>query len=200
MADTLTAPKPAAGLERARSPHLPDCDAISEEPFVAMVDLWVDPAGPGGSQAVGHPRSSTLPTTPSTVVDSNGHAHRHLVRARGVADHRRDAVGGGTGGSSCERPWPSTAAPRSTSPRSAPRCGCAVPHARDVLAKGCSLDLHPTVFGPGTAAQTMLGLAGVVLIALDDAGTDYRILVRASFARYLADWLIDAAEEFGVRY
>ncbi|MFF2109181.1 sarcosine oxidase subunit gamma, partial [Rhodococcus koreensis] len=34
--------------------------------------------------------------------------------------------------------------------------------------------------------------------ALDDTGTDYRILVRASFARYLADWLIDAAEEYGV--
>jgi sarcosine oxidase, subunit gamma len=72
------------------------------------------------------------------------------------------------------------------------------PDARDVLAKGCSLDLHPTVFRKGTAAQTMLGQAGVVLIALDDAGTDYRILVRSSFARYLADWLIDAAEEFGV--
>ena len=71
-------------------------------------------------------------------------------------------------------------------------------HARDVLAKGCSLDLHPTVFGPGAAAQTMLGLAAVVLIPLNDTGTDYRILVRSSFARYLADWLIDAAEEFGV--
>ena len=44
----------------------------------------------------------------------------------------------------------------------------------------------------------MLGLAGVILIALDDTGTDYRILVRASFARYLADWLIDATEEFDV--
>ena len=72
------------------------------------------------------------------------------------------------------------------------------PDARDVLAKGCSLDLHPTVFRTGTAAQTMLGLSGVVLIALDDAGCDHRILVRSSFARYLADWLIDAAEEFGV--
>ncbi len=73
-----------------------------------------------------------------------------------------------------------------------------MPDARDLLAKGCSLDLHPTVFRKGTAAQTMLGLAGVVLIALDDAGADYRILVRSTFARYLADWLIDAAEEFGV--
>ncbi|PBC49169.1 sarcosine oxidase subunit gamma, partial [Rhodococcus sp. ACS1] len=71
--------------------------------------------------------------------------------------------------------------------------------ARDILAKGCSIDLHPTVFRPGTAVQTMLGLAGVILTALDDTGTDYRILVRASFARYLAAWLIDAAEEYGTR-
>ena len=72
-------------------------------------------------------------------------------------------------------------------------------HARDVLAKGCSLDLHPSVFRPGAAAQTMLGQAAVVLIPLADNGTDYRILVRSSFAGYLAEWLIDAAEEFGVR-
>ena len=71
-------------------------------------------------------------------------------------------------------------------------------HARDVIAKGCSLDLHPAVFGQGAAAQTVLGHAGVVLIPLSDNGTDFRIIVRSSFARYLADWLIDAAEEFGV--
>jgi sarcosine oxidase, subunit gamma len=70
--------------------------------------------------------------------------------------------------------------------------------ARDVLAKGCSLDLHPRVFATGTAAQTMLGQAAAVLIPLSDEGTDYRILVRSSFAGYLAEWLIDAAEEFGI--
>ena len=78
------------------------------------------------------------------------------------------------------------------------RVGCPIYVSRDVLAKGCSLDLHPSVFGPGAAAQTTLGLAAVVLIPLDDNGTDYRILVRSSFAGYLADWLLDAAEEFGV--
>jgi sarcosine oxidase subunit gamma len=37
-----------------------------------------------------------------------------------------------------------------------------------------------------------------VLIPLDDDGTDYRILVRSSFACYLAQWLIDAAEEYAL--
>ena len=67
---------------------------------------------------------------------------------------------------------------------------------RDVLAKGCSIDLHPRVFGRGSSAQTVLGQAGVVLLALSDAGDAYAVLVRSSFAGYLADWLLDAALEF----
>jgi sarcosine oxidase, subunit gamma len=70
------------------------------------------------------------------------------------------------------------------------------PHSRDVLGKGCSLDLHASAFGAGAAAQTTLGMTGVILLAVDGSGADYRILVRSSFARYLADWLLDAAEEY----
>jgi sarcosine oxidase subunit gamma len=36
-----------------------------------------------------------------------------------------------------------------------------------------------------------------VLLALSDAGDDHLVLVRSSFAGYLADWLLDAAAEFG---
>ena len=68
-------------------------------------------------------------------------------------------------------------------------------HVRDVLAKGCALDLHHTVCGPGSSAQTTVGRAGVVLVANDDPD-EFTVLVRQSFASYLADWLIDAAEEF----
>jgi len=67
-------------------------------------------------------------------------------------------------------------------------------HARDVLAHGCALDLHPRVFGPGQCAQTLLARARVLLVADDDGA--WRILVRSSFARYLADWLLDAAAEY----
>ena len=52
------------------------------------------------------------------------------------------------------------------------------------------------MFRRGSSAQTALGLAGVVLLALSDAGDDYLVLVRSSFAGYLADWLLDAAFEF----
>lgn len=68
-------------------------------------------------------------------------------------------------------------------------------HTRDILAKGCALDLHPTVFGPRSSAETTLGRAAVVLLACDEPGA-FTVLVRQSFAGYLADWLVDAAEEF----
>ena len=71
---------------------------------------------------------------------------------------------------------------------------------RDVLAKGCSIDLHPRVFGRGSSAQSTIGLAGVVLLALSDGGDDYVVLVRSSFAGHLADWLLDAALEFTAQH
>lgn len=67
------------------------------------------------------------------------------------------------------------------------------PRARDLLAHGCALDLHPRVFGPGRCAQTMLARAQVVLVAREDG---FRILVRSSFTGYLTQWLRDAATEY----
>jgi len=52
------------------------------------------------------------------------------------------------------------------------------------------------VFRRGTAVQTLLRLAGVVLIALDDNGSHYQVVVRSSFAGYLTAWLLDAATEY----
>jgi sarcosine oxidase subunit gamma len=69
------------------------------------------------------------------------------------------------------------------------------PHVRDVLAKGCALDLHRRIFPPGRCAQTTLGRTGVILLADDDPDT-FTLLVRQSFANYLVDWLVDATEEY----
>lgn len=67
--------------------------------------------------------------------------------------------------------------------------------ARDTLAKGCPLDLHPRAFGPGRCAQTLIARADV-LIHQRDAVPTYDIHVACSYARYLWDWLVDAAREF----
>ena len=62
------------------------------------------------------------------------------------------------------------------------------PDAREVLARGCSLDFNPRVFGPGQCAQTGLTKANV-LIDQRDATPSYDIYVLKSFADYLWQWL-----------
>jgi sarcosine oxidase subunit gamma len=69
------------------------------------------------------------------------------------------------------------------------------PQARTLLQKGCGLDLHPRAFGPGQCAQTLFAKLPVI-IDQTTAAPLYRLFVRRSAARWLADWLIDAAEEF----
>ncbi|MCF6469519.1 sarcosine oxidase subunit gamma, partial [Nonomuraea sp. MG754425] len=64
------------------------------------------------------------------------------------------------------------------------------PRAQDVLITGCPIDLHPDVF-PGHA-QTLLGRASVILERR--AADRYRVYVRSSFTRYLAEWLLDAID------
>jgi len=70
-------------------------------------------------------------------------------------------------------------------------------HARDVLEKGCSLDLHPRAFQTGQCAQTRLARAAILLHQTSDAPA-YDIHVAWSFAAYLWVWLEDAAAEYGV--
>jgi sarcosine oxidase subunit gamma len=66
--------------------------------------------------------------------------------------------------------------------------------AREVLEKGCPVDLHPRAFRPGKAVTTTVGPVPVVLWQLADHS--YRLLPRSSFADYLARWLLDAMREY----
>ena len=76
------------------------------------------------------------------------------------------------------------------------------PSARDVLAKGCPLDLHPHAFEPGRCAQSLLAKADVLLhLRADDpqTGPTFDLYVARSFADYLWTWLEDAGREYGVQ-
>jgi heterotetrameric sarcosine oxidase gamma subunit len=68
--------------------------------------------------------------------------------------------------------------------------------ARDVLAKGCRLDLHPRAFTPGTCAQTAIAQIGVLLHQLDERPT-YDLYVFAGYALDFLEWLTTSAVEFG---
>jgi sarcosine oxidase, subunit gamma len=72
-------------------------------------------------------------------------------------------------------------------------------HARDVLAKGGPLDLHPSVFATGRCAQTVLARTAVLLHLRDDEGPTFDLFPRRSVAEYLWLWLEDAMREYGGR-
>ena len=170
--------------------RLPGAVGITVEPFLAMADVRLGAAGPEVWARLG----VELPTVPNTWVPTGAGRAIWLgpdewllsstTEAPEELEARVRAAALELGGSATDV--------------SAQRIGLRLTGARvrDVLAKGCSIDLHPRMFDRGSSAQTVLGQAGVVLLALSDAGDDYAALVRSSFAGYLADWLLDAALEF----
>ncbi|MEU8656666.1 sarcosine oxidase subunit gamma [Actinoplanes philippinensis] len=66
------------------------------------------------------------------------------------------------------------------------------PAVRELLAFGCSIDLHPRAFAIGDCAQTVLAHTPVVVQRRESG---FRILVRASFAAHLAAWILDVSPE-----
>ncbi len=71
---------------------------------------------------------------------------------------------------------------------------------RDMLAKGCMIDLHPSTFKPGDTAITPIALLTVQVTRLaDDAGaTVFELAAMRSFAPNLWHWLEASAAEFGL--
>jgi sarcosine oxidase subunit gamma len=192
MADTLERTSPLQPWA-ARFAQLPNSVAIVEEPFVTMVDLRVDPSEPGAAAAA-EMLGVELPTAASTYAKNADTTviwlgpDEWLVTGTALAGPKlearlREAVA----------PHGGVAVDVSGQRTTLRLRGSA---SREVLGKGCALDLHRRAFGEGAAAQTILGQAGVILLAVDGSGFDYRILVRSSFARHLADWLLDAAGEY----
>ncbi|MET9882112.1 sarcosine oxidase subunit gamma family protein [Streptomyces sp. NPDC006430] len=166
---------------------------LAEIPFLTQVDVRLDSKGPAADPvalALGFP----LPSEPNTVarggelaalwlgpdewlVVGPAGARTHLeARLRGAVGDRYAAV-------------VDVSAQRTTLLVAGARSG-------ELLAHGCSLDLHPRSFGPGRCAQTTLARAQVALVPLDAPGPGFQVLVRSSFAGYLAEWLLDAASEY----
>jgi sarcosine oxidase subunit gamma len=169
---------------------LPETLQVVPKPFISMIDLRLDPAGPAAAD-VGSHLGIDLPTTPCSWVETDRlqviglGPDEWLVTspihpAQELEAGLREAVSG-------RGAVVDVSAQRTT-------LWLTGENARDVLAAGCAIDLHPRVFRTGAAAQTLLGLTSVVLLALDDTGTSY-IHVRSSFAQYLAKFLLDAAIE-----
>jgi sarcosine oxidase, subunit gamma len=69
--------------------------------------------------------------------------------------------------------------------------------ARELLAKGTSIDLHPRIFGPGRCVQTGFAGANIILCQTDEVPS-FEILVLNSFAEHLWAWLEGGVREYRV--
>jgi sarcosine oxidase subunit gamma len=68
--------------------------------------------------------------------------------------------------------------------------------ARDVLAKGLPVDLHPRAFAPGNVALSVVSHVAVQVWQCDDAPT-FRLAVARSYADSFRRWLLESAAEYG---
>lgn len=71
---------------------------------------------------------------------------------------------------------------------------------RDMLAKVCSLDLHPSVFPVGAAAASSIDHTPINLWRSPDVGGEpvFHLLVFATFAESLWRTLLDSGAEYGI--
>ncbi|MFJ6661895.1 sarcosine oxidase subunit gamma [Streptomyces sp. NPDC091377] len=166
---------------------------LAELPFLAQLNVRLDVKG-AAAEAVGLALDLQLPLQPNRVVRAGeltalwlGPDEWLLVGPQGSERDLESRIREAAGDEHV-----------SVTDVSAQRTTLLVtgPRARDLLAHGCPLDLHPRAFGSGRCAQTTLGRTQVVLVARDEPRAGFWVLVRSTFAGYLADWLLDAATEY----
>ena len=166
---------------------------LAELPFLAQVNVRLDAKG-AAADAVGLALGLQLPLEPNTVVRAGE------LTALWLGPDEWLVVGPPGSQRDLESRIRAAAAdePVSVTDVSAQRTTLLVagPRARDLLAHGCPLDLHPRAFGAGRCAQTTLARTQIVLVARDEPKAGFWVLVRSSFAGYLTDWLLDAATEY----
>jgi heterotetrameric sarcosine oxidase gamma subunit len=69
--------------------------------------------------------------------------------------------------------------------------------ARDALAKGVPIDLHPSAFSAGEAAVTTVAHIGAHFWQVDETPI-YEFIIPRSFAAAFCHWLIASSAEFGL--
>ncbi len=166
---------------------------LGERPFLAHVNLRLDPSNLSARARVRETLGVELPLSPNTVSDGAGHAALWLAPDEwllvGPTGSEGEIVGSLQGALA---PYHHSVLDITANRTTLELVGS---RAREVLATGCGLDLHPRVFGPGRCAQTLYAKTQLVVWQIDDVPT-FRLLVRPSFAPYLAEFLCDAMLEW----
>jgi len=154
---------------------------------LTLIDLRGDPQDPQFRASAQSALGTALPLEPNTAGRSTHCAilwlgpDEWLLTARhsGFVNERL-AISGGflTDVSSGKAAWQITG-PRST----------------DLLAKGCSLDLHTRAFPDGNCAQTALAHVAVLLHRRDNETFD--LYCARSYSQHVWHWMCESALEFG---
>lgn len=164
---------------------------IRELPYLAQINLRADPNDGDLMQRLASTLGLLLPVVPNTVTSHNdrralwlGPDEWLLVAPDGERDSLEQALRSGLYGTF-----------GSIADVSANRTVLEIagPKARELLAHAIPIDLDARSFGPGRCAQTLLAKAQVIIERRDESA--FHPFVRASFAGYVADWLLDAAAE-----
>ncbi|MEO6795863.1 MAG: sarcosine oxidase subunit gamma family protein [Candidatus Dormibacter sp.] len=164
--------------------------AIREVPFLTQINFRANPSDTEVLAAVQHQLGFTPPVEPNTVATKDDRSciwlgpdeslvvappdQQQLIRAAlrsALGDHPGAVVDVSANRTVIEVSGSSS---------------------RELLAHGCSIDLDPRSIGPGRCAQSLLAKAQVI-IQQTATTPSFLVYVRASFASYLADWLLDAA-------
>ena len=69
------------------------------------------------------------------------------------------------------------------------------PAVAEVMKKSCVYDFSAANFPAGRCVQTVFAKAGALVAKTADGSLD--VIIRRSFADYLAEWLLDAGREYG---
>jgi sarcosine oxidase, subunit gamma len=181
--DLALARSPLAGhLERlaAVSATTGGAVAIEHVPFLAQVDLRVDPAE-------AHRSPTPLPLEPNTVWEQGSRAALWL----GPNEWLVLGAPGTASDLAAELKAAFVGVHHSVIDVSANRVALELsgPRAKELLSAGCPIDLEPPAWQHGKCAQTLLGRVPVVL---HERAESTGLLARPSFAEHLADWLLDA--------
>lgn len=187
----LNNPKPVSPLQGMASPT--GGVFLSEVPFVGKVNIRGDADNKSFADAVKGVLGVALPTEPNTTAEVDGKTVYWLgpdewlvhtvTNAEGdLIAALRSALDGVHAGVTDVSDYYVV-------------IDLAGPMSRDVLARGCPLDLHPSVFAKGQCAQSIFAHAAILLHQTSDAPA-YRLQVRWTYAKYLWNYLADAAKQW----
>jgi sarcosine oxidase subunit gamma len=197
MPEPLKQESPLAQLLAAIPESLADTGLwLSECPSKGHLNLRGDPADLDFVELVRRSANIRLPEVPNTSLSSAG------ISALWLGPHEWLIVTPGGLETAVQSSLCTTLTNRSRAVTDITSGNTAMSltgaRARDALAKGCSIDLHERFLGAASCVQTYVAKANVLLWRPDDSSR-FDLIVRRSFAEYLALWLQDAGREYGLR-